>query len=95
MYKEFRLLIEQNRWEKEGLDSMQKALIENEEKYHQLADNLPQFVCETDQFGNLTYVNSNWPKSFVYGSEDVEKGINILIVKNGMIKDQGLILFLY
>jgi PAS domain S-box-containing protein len=88
LYQEFRLLIEQIKKEKEDLNKVQQALIENEEKYRQLADNLPQSVFETDQFGNLTYVNSNWLKSFSYTMEDVEDGLNIIKIlkaKNGPI----------
>lgn len=82
LYQEFKLLIEQIKREKEDLDRTQKALIENEEKYRQLADNLPQSVFETDQFGNLTYVNSNWLKSFAFTSQDVKEGINIIKILN-------------
>jgi len=59
LYQEFRLLIEQIKKEREDLQRSQLALTENEEKYRQLANNLPQAVFETDQFGNLTYVNSS------------------------------------
>jgi|GEM_PF-2108516 len=88
LYKEFRSLIEQIRQEKEDLNKVQMALIENEKKYRQLADNLPQSVFETDQFGNLTYVNSNWQKSFFYTREEVRDGVNIITIlksKNGPI----------
>ncbi len=88
LYQEFRLLIDQIKREKEDLNKVQAALIENEEKYRQLADNLPQSVFETDQFGNLTYVNSNWLKSFSYTIEDVNEGVNIINIlkaKNGPI----------
>jgi PAS domain S-box-containing protein len=78
LYQEFRLLIERIKKEKEDLHRVQVALIENEEKYRQLADNLPQAVFETDQFGNLTYVNSSWLKAFLYSSQDVEEGLNII-----------------
>lgn len=88
LYREFRNLMEQIKKEKDDLNKVQAALIENEEKYRQLADNLPQSVFETDQFGNLTYVNSNWQKSFSYTKEEVEEGLNIITIlkaKNGPI----------
>lgn len=88
LYQEFRYLMEQIRKEKEDLNKVQMALIENEEKYRQLADNLPQSVFETDQFGNLTYVNSSWQKSFSYTKEEVREGVNIITIlkaKNGPI----------
>lgn len=80
LYQEFRQLIEQIKQEKEELNRVQLALIENEEKYRQLADNLPQSVFETDQFGNFTYVNENWLRSFGYTREDIEGGLNIIHV---------------
>ncbi len=78
LYQEFRQLIEQIKLEKEELNRVQQALIENEEKYRQLADNLPQSVFETDQFGNFTYVNENWLRSFGYAREEIENGLNII-----------------
>jgi len=78
LYREFKILIEQINNEKEELQRVQQALIGNEEKYRQLADNLPQSVFETDQFGNLTYVNGNWLRSFQYSREDMENGLNII-----------------
>jgi PAS domain S-box-containing protein len=80
LYREFRNLMTQIKKEKEDLNKVQQALIENEEKYRQLADNLPQSVFETDQFGNLTYVNSSWLKSFSYTNEDVREGMNIITI---------------
>ncbi len=80
LYQEFRLLIEQIKKEKEDLQRSQLALTENEEKYRQLANNLPQAVFETDQFGNLTYVNSSWLNTFQFTPEEVEEGMNITAV---------------
>jgi adenylate cyclase len=80
LYQEFRLLIEQIKKEREDLQRSQLALTENEEKYRQLANNLPQAVFETDQFGNLTYVNSSWLSTFQYTPEEVEEGINITTI---------------
>jgi len=80
LYQEFRLLIEQIKKEQDDLNRVQSALVENEEKYRQLADHLPQSVFETDQFGNLTYVNSNWLKTLGYTSEDISEGLNIINV---------------
>ncbi|MCF8345567.1 MAG: PAS domain S-box protein [Bacteroidales bacterium] len=80
LYQEFKLLIEQIKKEKEDLQRSQLALTENEEKYRQLANNLPQAVFETDQFGNLSYVNSSWLNTFNYTLEEVEEGMNITTV---------------
>ena len=80
LYEEFRKLIEQVKKEKEDLQQAQDALVENENKYRQLADNLPQAVFETDQFGNLTYVNSSWLTTFQYEQDEAVKGMNITTV---------------
>lgn len=78
LHQEFRLLIEQVKQEQEDLKKVQDALIENEEKYRQLAEHLPQSVFETDQFGNLSYVNSTWMDTFQYDRDDIENGLNII-----------------
>ena len=80
LYQEFRHLIEQVKQEQEDLKKVQDALIENEEKYRQLAEYLPQSVFETDQFGNLSYVNSTWMDTFQYSRDDIENGLNIITV---------------
>jgi PAS domain S-box-containing protein len=78
LYQEFRNLIEQIIKERDDLNAAQAALIENEEKYRQLADHLPQSVFETDQFGSLTYVNSTWLNNMLYDKQVVDEGLNVL-----------------
>lgn len=78
LYQEFRNLIEQIIRERDDLNAAQAALIENEEKYRQLADHLPQSVFETDQFGSLTYVNSTWLSNMLYDKQVVDEGLNVL-----------------
>lgn len=80
LYHEFRELIGQIRKERDELKHVQAALTENEEKYRQLAEHLPQCIFETDQYGNLTYVNSTWLKTLGYSKEDIREGLNIIQV---------------
>jgi len=53
-------------------------LRESEEKYRELANLLPQVICETDTQGNLTFVNQNAYKVFGYTQDDFNKGLNAL-----------------
>ena len=66
-----------------GLDvtvqnSAEAALRSSENRFKDLADSLPQVIFETDQTGNLTYVNQNAYQLFGYTRNDFEKGINAL-----------------
>ena len=53
-------------------------LRESEEKYRELANLLPQVICETDVQGNLTFVNQNAYKVFGYTQNDFNRGLNAL-----------------
>ena len=66
-----------------GLDiteqiSAEAALRSSENRFRELADSLPQVIFETDQTGNLTYVNQNAYHLFGYTKNDFENGINAL-----------------
>jgi PAS domain S-box-containing protein len=50
----------------------------SEERYHALADALPQTVFETDAQGNLTYVNRAAYAMFGYAPQDFTAGLNCL-----------------
>lgn len=52
-------------------------LKESEKKYRDLANLLPQTICETDIRGNLTFVNNNAFKTFGYTWDDFNKGLNV------------------
>jgi len=54
----------------------EEAFLQDEKKYKELADLLPQTVFETDAEGNLTFVNRQALKMFGYTQEDFDKGLN-------------------
>jgi PAS domain S-box-containing protein len=55
-----------------------KKLSESERRFRQLADLLPQVVFETDEKGNLTFLNRAGFAITGYSPTDVEKGLNAL-----------------
>lgn len=78
IYREFRNLISQLKiWEKQRDFALQNA-DDNQQKYRELSDMLPQSVFETDVYGNYTYVNKAWYKAFGFGSEDLKEGLNLI-----------------
>ncbi len=54
----------------------EKALKENELKYRELANTLPQIVFETDARGMVTFANQNAFKILGYTEKDFEEGIS-------------------
>jgi len=56
----------------------EQKLIESEKKYRDLANLLPQVICETDAQGNLTFVNQNAYNVFGYTQDDFDRGLNAL-----------------
>ncbi len=58
----------------------EEALRQSEEKYHNLADFLPQIVFEADMQGNVTFVNHAAFVTSGYTAEDFDKGLNVLQV---------------
>lgn len=56
----------------------EKALKDSEEKYRELSNSLPQIVFETDELGNLLFVNRNAFDLFGYTEADFDKGLNAL-----------------
>lgn len=53
----------------------EKALRENEQKFRELVELLPEMVFETDANGNITFVNNAVLESLGYSQADFEKGI--------------------
>lgn len=53
------------------------ALRRSERRYRALADLLPQVVCEADQNGVLSFVNTNGLEAFGYRHEDLSTGLSI------------------
>jgi len=56
----------------------EEALRQSEGKYRDLADLLPQVVCEMDLSGNLVFTNRNAFEAFGYTQADFENGLNVL-----------------
>ncbi len=78
IYKEFRNMVAQLRvWEKQR-DRAIKNAEDNELRYRELADMLPQSIYETDELGNFTYVNKAWYNTFGYTQEDMDEGLNLI-----------------
>ena len=56
----------------------EQKLRQSEKRFRELADLLPQTVCEMDERGNLTFANRNAFKAFGYTRKELEKGLNCL-----------------
>ena len=56
----------------------EEALRQSEEKLREFAELLPQTVAETDEKGNILFVNRNAFGVFGYTRDDLEKGLNCL-----------------
>ncbi len=56
----------------------QKALMDSNEKYKELANSLPQVVFETDINGTILYANRNAFDIFGYTENDLTKNLNAL-----------------
>ncbi|NJM15952.1 MAG: PAS domain S-box protein [Bacteroidales bacterium] len=80
IYDEFNNMVKQlNQRDSQRLMA-QKALMENELKYRELSDMLPQSIYETDHGGNFTYVNKAWHEKFGYTKRDLDNGLNLMQV---------------
>ena len=78
IYREFRNLLSQLKiWEKQRDSAIQHA-DDNQQRYRELADMLPQSVFETDSYGNYTYVNKAWYQAFGFTSQDLQDGLNLI-----------------
>jgi len=78
IYREFRNLISQLKiWERQRDKALRHAE-DNQQRYRELADMLPQGIFETNAMGNYTYVNKAWYKAFGYGPEDLAEGLNLI-----------------
>ncbi|MBN2186496.1 MAG: PAS domain S-box protein [Dehalococcoidia bacterium] len=61
-------------------EKAKEELRESEARLKELAELLPEIVCETDEKGNLTYVNRIAYEKFGYTEEDFNQGMNVLQV---------------
>ena len=78
IYEEFNNMVTQLSQREKQRDGALLALRENEIKFRELADLLPQSIYETDDLGNYTYVNKAWYKKFNYGQIDLDVGLNVV-----------------
>jgi PAS domain S-box-containing protein len=78
IYHEFRHLLSQiNIWEKQRDRALQNAE-DNQQRYRELTDMLPQSVFETDAYSNYSYVNKAWYRIFGYSPADLAQGLNLI-----------------
>ncbi len=82
IYMEFRNMLSELRIREKQRDFALRNAEDNQKRYRDLADLLPQCIYETDQVGNLTYVNEAWHKTFGYSKLDVHKGVNLIEILN-------------
>ena len=54
-----------------------EALSESEQRFRELADMLPQTICETDRAGMITYANQQAFESFGYTWDDLQAGLTV------------------
>jgi len=78
VYKELRNFVALLILRERQRDRALKRAEENEKRYRELADLLPQSIFEIDNLGNFTYVNKSWYKNFLYTPDDLKEGLNII-----------------
>ena len=78
IYKEFRNMVAQIRIREKQRDKAIVEVQENERRYRELSDLLPQSIFETDSVGNLIYVNKAWYNTFGYNPADLDEGLNLI-----------------
>ncbi len=59
------------------LKNSERARIESETRFQQLAKLLPETVYEVDTQGVLTFVNQTWFEKFGYVTEDLSRGMTV------------------
>lgn len=78
IYEEFQNLVSQGKiWEMQRDNAIQFA-DDNQQRYQELSDMLPQSVFETDAYGNYSYVNKAWYQSFGYEPRELAEGLNLI-----------------
>jgi PAS domain S-box-containing protein len=78
IYMEFRNMAAQLKIKETQRDRALAIANENEKRFHNLADLLPQSIYETDRMGNLIYANKTWFKTFGYTADDIAQGLNLI-----------------
>ena len=56
----------------------QQELKDSEERYRELANSLPQVICEMNERGNLAFINTNAYSVYGYTPDDFNKGLNVI-----------------
>jgi PAS domain S-box-containing protein len=46
-------------------------------KYKELLESIPEMVCETDEFGKITFTNQNFIEELGYSYEEIQNGLNL------------------
>ena len=82
IYREFRNLVAGLKVQQKQRDVALDTAKENFNRYRELCDLLPLAIYETDNLGNLTYVNKAWLKTFKYTEKDVQEGLNLIEILN-------------
>lgn len=82
IYKETHNMLAELRIREKQRDQALRYAKDNQQRYRDLSDLLPQSIYETDRLGNLTYVNEAWFKTFGYSKEDIEEGVNLIEILN-------------
>ncbi len=77
IYREFRNMFAELRIREKQRDMAVRSAEDNEKRYRDLADLLPQSIFETDRTGQLTYVNQEWYNTFGYTPDDIVNGVNL------------------
>jgi PAS domain S-box-containing protein len=67
---------------------MKNELKDSEQKYRELAVQLPQTVFELDAFGNIVFINRFGSQAFGYNPDNLLVGLNILEVVAREDKDR-------
>ncbi len=78
---EKRAPVRSTRTSPDGLSAFQaspRALLESEQRYKEFAHSLPQVVFETDEKGNLTFVNRSALERYGYTKEDFDAGLSVV-----------------
>lgn len=82
IYLAFRNMLADLRVREQQRDRALRIAEDNQQRYQELADLLPQCIYETDRMGNLTYANKAWHNTFGYSDGEVENGINLIEILN-------------
>lgn len=90
IYKETRNMLSELRIREKQRDQALRQAEDNQQRYRDLADLLPQSIYETDRMGNLTYVNEAWFNTFGYSKVDVDEGVNLIEILNSAGKNKLL-----